>query len=284
MEPLQRAKARAKERAKAKAKANVKVKTHPLTPVPLTPLELKVRAKIKVKAKAKQNNPQHSPPLPIPRSGPSFRAVRSANPCPFLALSSSLDGYPSPCFTQPSIPTPWHAPGRPFRAVRIGNIVTLPIPLQNFPPKPPQTFHRSRPPSNAVLRENNVPFTTPHISLSSNHHHWSSLWAVHLGPSGAAVLVPLLPLPLSPTFRDVLGRPFRAVRGTIDFLITLQTRTHLSQPRALANTVVCFFTTKKKKKYLSLFPPSLRPTRMEPPFVWQQGTWANAPAGDVPAP
>ena len=38
--------------------------------------------------------------------GRSFRAVRSANSCPFLALSSSLDGDPPPCFTQPSIPTP----------------------------------------------------------------------------------------------------------------------------------------------------------------------------------
>ena len=42
-------------------------------------------------------------------------------------------------------------------------------------------------------------------------------------------------------------------------------------------------TERGKKKIPSLFPPSLRPTRMEPPFVWQQGSWANAPAGDVPA-
>ena len=33
--------------------------------------------------------------------------------------------------------------------------------------------------------------------------------------TGAAVSVLLLPLPRSPPFRDVLGRPFRAVRGTI---------------------------------------------------------------------
>ena len=59
-----------------------------------------------------------------------------------------------------------------------GSVKSSPFlsPSNNFPPKPPQTFHRSRPPSNAVLRENNVPFTTHHTSLSSNHHHWSSLW------------------------------------------------------------------------------------------------------------
>ena len=81
-------------------------------------------------------------------------------------------------------------------------------------------------------------------------------WAVHLEPSGAQLT------------------------------ITLQTHTHLSQPRALANTThnSLFIYSHKKQKNLSLFPPSLRPTRMEPLFVWQQGTWANAPAGDVPAP
>ena len=78
-----------------------------------------------------------------------------------------------------------------------GSVTSSPFlsPSKTSLPNPPKLFIAPGPPSNAVLRENNAPFTIHHTSLSSNHHHWSSLWAVHLGPSGAAVSVPCSPYP-----------------------------------------------------------------------------------------
>ena len=69
--------------------------------------------------------------------------------------------------------------------------------------------------------------TTPHISPNHTTFHMSSLRAVHLGPSGVAIPVPLpLPFyphspPFPPLFHVVLGRPFRAVRGTINLILSL---------------------------------------------------------------
>ena len=121
-------------------------------------------------------------------------------------------------------------------------------------------------------------------------------------------------LPPSFPFFSALGRPFRAVRSALVF----PTFPHHLHPnptlwavhlRPSVQPVPPHFTPtpspftpsgsgpsmlgrwghqKKKTCYphpaLSLLFPSLRPTRRETSFVWQQGTWANAPAGDVPYP
>ena len=254
-EPLPRAKERAKERAKVKAKANGKVRTHPLMPLPLTPHELRVRVQIKGKVKAKPSNPQHF--LPPSLSGRPFRVVRSARtPSQYTLWAVHLgpSGVPA---THTLIPLPYipplrHSPGRPFRAVRsaiavphpnsptpipplatlqavhlgpseVFAIVPLPAPLQH-----PLHLHSLE----AVhLGPSRVTFictvTTPHISPNHTTFHMSSLRAVHLGPSGVAIPVPLpLPFyplspPFPPLFHVVLGRPFRAVRGTINLILSL---------------------------------------------------------------
>ena len=58
------------------------------------------------------------------------------------------------------------------------------------------------------------------------------------------------------------------------FSFSAQKKKKSAWPPSLPSPFLCL------RSYPSLSPPSLRPTQMIPSFVWQQGKWANAPAGD----
>ena len=147
---------------------------------------------------------RHSPGRP-------FRAVRSA-------IAAHHPNSPKP------IPPPCHAPGRPFRAVR--SVCHRPPPRP--PPKPATPSLTRARPFRAVLSDNHLHLHHPSYLTQSHHLPHFIAPGRHLGPSGVAIPVPLpFPFyphssPFPPLFQVVLGRPFRAVRGTINLILPLK--------------------------------------------------------------
>ena len=145
--------------------------------------------------------------IPLPYIPP----LRHCPGRPFRAVRSTIAAH-HPNLPKPILP-PCHAPGRPFRAVRSVCHRPLPAALQN---PPHLSLTRGRP-FGAVLSDN-------HLHL----HHPSYLTQSHHLPHFIALPVPLpFPFyphstPFPPLFQVVLGRPFRAVRSTINLIIILK--------------------------------------------------------------
>ena len=125
---------------------------------------------------------------------------------------------------------------------------TLPTHLSDLSAPPPE-FHASGRPFRSVhLVSNASPFLYPSILSTALGRPF------HLGPSG----VPMSPR--TPHTFLTTKLPLWAVHLGPSEVAQLSTPASLSSP------------------------PHLHKTRMVSPFVWQQGKWANAPAGDVPIP
>ena len=256
----ERAKERAKVKAKANGKVKTHP-LMPVPPTPHE-LKVRVQIKGKVKAKP-SNPQHFLPPCPLGRPSRVVRSActpfviyRPSFQYTLWAVHLGPSGVP---VTHTLIPLPYipplrHSPGRPFRAVRsaiaahhpnylnlslhlatpqavhlgpsgVFAIVPLPATLQNPPHLHSLEAVHLGPSWVTII----FTFTTLHISPNHTTSHISSLRAVHLGPSEVAI--PVLPpfpfyphsTPFPPLLQVVLGRPFRAVRSTINLISTPQT-------------------------------------------------------------